>query len=172
MNNKNLKIFLVLLACFELMITQAQMLYLMKKNNLQTSIHIKDIRKLTFNSGNLMVNEIGNSNISYTLSDIRYLNFTDLTSELIPNVNKQKNNFVICPNPAQDFLNIDYKSTVQAKVLIIIVSLNGGIVLFQPLSLKNNSNNAKINISGLKRGIYVFQLIDDTGLTVFKFMKN
>jgi hypothetical protein len=172
MNNKNLQIFLVLFSCFVMMISQAQMLYIKKKNNLQASIHFQDIRKLTFNSGNLMVNEIGNYNSSYSLSEIRYLNFTDLTSEQIPNVNKQKNNFVICPNPAQDFLNIEYKSTAQTKVLMKIVSLNGGIVVSQPFYLNNNSNNAKINISGLKRGIYVFQLIDDTGLTVFKFMKN
>ena len=78
---------------------------------------------------------------------------------------------VIYPNPAGDFINIQYKSDRQLNVEIY--DLNGRKIVSNPIQF-NNLNRFRINVSNLIQGFYIIYLVDDSDneVAIYKMLKD
>ena len=78
---------------------------------------------------------------------------------------------VIYPNPAGDFINIQYESDHQLN--IEIYDLNGRKILSKPVQF-NNLNRFIINVSNLIQGFYIIYLVDDSNneVAIYKMLKD
>lgn len=78
---------------------------------------------------------------------------------------------VIYPNPAGDFINIQYESDHQLNVEIY--DLNGRKILSKPVQF-NNLNRFRINVSNLIQGFYIIYLVDDSNneVAIYKMLKD
>ena len=78
---------------------------------------------------------------------------------------------VIYPNPAGDFINIQYESDHQLN--IEIYDLNGRKILSKPVQF-NNLNRFRINVSNLIQGLYIIYLVDDSNneVAIYKMLKD
>jgi hypothetical protein len=78
---------------------------------------------------------------------------------------------VIYPNPAGDFINIQYESDHQLN--IEIYDLNGRKILSKPVQF-NNLNRFRINVSNLIQGFYIIYLVDDSNneVAIYKMLKD
>ncbi len=75
------------------------------------------------------------------------------------------NNFKSFPNPVKDILNLSYDKNIN---LVYVINLLGQEVL----STKLNNNEANINMSGLKAGIYVVKVSSDNEVKTIKIIKE
>jgi uncharacterized protein (TIGR02145 family) len=82
MRHKRLKLSAVLLLGLELTGLQAQIMYVKESSGTQTAYTLSNIQKMSFSSGNLTVTKTDNSSWVFALSDLRYLNFSDITTDL------------------------------------------------------------------------------------------
>lgn len=78
---------------------------------------------------------------------------------------------VIYPNPAGDFINIQYGSDHQLNVEIY--DLNGRKIVSNPIQF-NNLNRFRINVSNLIQGFYIIYLVDgsDNEVAIYKMLKD
>ena len=78
---------------------------------------------------------------------------------------------VIYPNPAGDFINIQYESDHQLNVEIY--DLNGRKILSKPVQF-NNLKRFRINVSNLIQGLYIIYLVDDSNneVAIYKMLKD
>ena len=78
---------------------------------------------------------------------------------------------VIYPNPAGDFINIQYWSDHQLNVEIY--DLNGRKIISNPIQF-NNLNRFRINVSNLIQGFYIIYLVDDSDneVAIYKMLKD
>jgi hypothetical protein len=78
---------------------------------------------------------------------------------------------VIYPNPAGDFINIQYESDHQLNVEIY--DLNGRKIISNPIQF-NNLNRFRINVSNLIQGFYIIYLVDDSNneVAIYKMLKD
>ena len=78
---------------------------------------------------------------------------------------------VIYPNPAGDFINIQYESDHQLNVEIY--DLNGRKILSKPVQF-NNLNRFRINVSNLIQGLYIIYLVYDSNneVAIYKMLKD
>ena len=78
---------------------------------------------------------------------------------------------VIYPNPAGDFINIQYESDHQLNVEIY--DLNGRKIISNPIQF-NNLNRFRINVSNLIQGFYIIYLVDDSDneVAIYKMLKD
>lgn len=75
------------------------------------------------------------------------------------------NKLIISPNPASDFLNINFK--IEENINSIRISdLTGKVIL------KTNESNTSINIGHLQTGFYFVTVSTENGITTRKFIKK
>jgi len=75
-------------------------------------------------------------------------------------------NPVIYPNPATDFLNIDFSPCTDKNIKIKITDLSGKTII------SKTANDSKIDVSGLKNGIYIIQIAGTNHCINYKFVKK
>ncbi len=88
----------------------------------------------------------------------KYLNINKLTY----------NTFNIYPNPAKDFIFIDFLNSEILDVQILIYDITGK----ELLSKKVNNNDNKIDISSLKSGVYFIKIKTKNQIYTSKLIKN
>ncbi len=78
---------------------------------------------------------------------------------------------VFYPNPANDYINIQFET--DSQIHVEIYDLNGRKILSNPIQF-NNLNRFRINISSLSQGFYIIYLVDqnDNELAIYKLLKN
>ena len=161
---KKLCLFL-LLACS---MVQAQNMFVHPSTGSQTSYPVAGIQKLTFDNGNMLVTNNTGSNGSFALSELRYVDFTDVSLGTIKS-ELATNKFYAYPNPASHVLNISGSSKMQRVSHIEILSLEGRVLLQQ----KPTSETAQVNISALPQGMYLCKIINQSNKSqTIKFLKQ
>lgn len=87
----------------------------------------------------------------------------EIESFKVTSVNELTNrgNLKVYPNPSSNRIFVDFNKDFS---VINIIDLQGKVVL--------TSNKTEINIEGLENGIYLCQLVTDTGITSTKFIKQ
>jgi hypothetical protein len=74
------------------------------------------------------------------------------------------------PNPVITLMKVEYKLGMQRELTLKVYDMSGRVVLEQ----KKVKSGDQVNMSGLLRGIYQYQLIDTTGklLMADKLLKD
>jgi hypothetical protein len=142
---------------------KAQTLYLRSITGIQTAYPVANIKNLTFSNGNIVIiNSIGANGV-FSLSDIRYFNFTDLT---LGTVSHQivNNNFYVYPNPTATFLNVGNDDASQTISNLEIISLEGRVLMEQ--------NTPQVEIASLPTGMYFCKITSNNKTQNIKFLKQ
>jgi hypothetical protein len=160
MRRKRLKLIVLLLFGLGLTGLQAQTLYVKEKNCTQTAYALNSIQKLTFSSGNVVVQKTNNTAGVHALSGVSYMNFTDLMIG--------HSILTVYPNPVIDVLNIDFTCLI-GEYTISILTVEGK--LMQTLNTNGNSLIA-FNTSNLSPGIYLCRFANETEIKTIKFAKR
>lgn len=76
-------------------------------------------------------------------------------------ISKKIENFLIfSPNPAKDFISLQYESLQGGLILLEIFDLNGKNVLSKKISIFDN-NTARVSLSHLSEGSYFVRYLKD-----------
>jgi hypothetical protein len=167
------KIYSFLIISFLITGLQAQStLYVKEKSGTQTPFELDGIRKLTFPAGNITVNKTDGNMSIYELSDIRYLSFSDFTTDVKIIARQESSNLTLFPNPVIDQLLISYESLKAGNVQVAIIDIQGKVLHQQTINSQNGTNHAIISVSQLPKGLYVCRLQNGDKLETIKFIKN
>ena len=156
---------LLLLTCSMM---QAQTMYVRPVLGSQTSYPVANIQKLTFDNGNMLVTNNTGANVSFVLSGLRYVSFTDFNLGTT-NPEMATNKFYAYPNPASHILNISGSNTIQRVSQIEILSLEGRLLMQQKPA---NESAPQVDISALPQGMYLCRIANGNQQQTLKFLKQ
>jgi len=144
-------------------------MYVKESSGTQTAYTLGNIQKMSFSSGNLTVTKTDNSSGVYALSDLRYLNFSDISTDLQAYLSVQNQMLKVYPNPIGDILNIDLTGMPATQGTLSILNFEGKSVLSRKV---NNEGVLSLNISSLPSGIYLCQYASTTEIKTVKIIKQ
>lgn len=81
--------------------------------------------------------------------------------------NAEPTNMDIYPNPANDFITIDYTSAIEDQH-VSIFDIQGNLLLDERIS----ANNTKIDVRGLASGLYILKVSKGRSYEIKKFVKS
>ena len=146
----------------------AQNMYIPPITGSQTIYPVADIQKLTFDSGNMLVTNSGGTSVTFALSGLRYVSFTDFNlGTTVPEL--ATNRLYAYPNPASHLINILVSNNMQHASHIQIVSLEGRLLMEQKLA---NPTTFQVDISALPQGMYLCKIINGNQQETVKFLKQ
>lgn len=169
MKYKRLQLSALLLLGFGLTGLQAQTMYVKESSGTQTAYTLSNIQKMSFSSGNLTVTKTDNSSGVYALSDLRYLDFSDVPTDLQEDLSVQNQMLKVYPNPIGDILNIDLTGMSATEGILSILNFEGKTVLSRQV---NNEGVLSLNISSLPTGIYLCRYANTTVIKTVKIIKQ
>ena len=169
MRIKQLKLIVVLLLGFGPTGLHAQSMYVKESNGTQTAYILRNIRNMSFSSGNLTIIKTDNSRGVYVLNGLRYLNFSTSSTGLDEQILVQKNTLIAYPNPATNVLNIDLSGAFHQEGILRILNYEGKTVISRKVS---NESVESFDISHLPNGIYLCCYIISSKIKVIKIIKQ
>jgi len=139
-----------------------------------TTFTLSDVAKLTFSSGNMIINRKDATNSTFFISDIRNLNFglIEVISGSPKITHSESNKLSLYPIPALDRVTIQFLSTTSGSAELQLIDLNGKTVLQQTFDCQFGINYKSFNVSQLKHGLYLCRLQHDSKFETSKFIKN
>jgi len=163
MEYRRWKLITVILLGIGLSGLQAQKVYVGERDGLQKGYFLSDIKKMGFSSGKITVFKADGGLDTYTLPDVRNLNFMVVTSFIQDPLPIEKvGALYVFPNPVVDVLNIQLSSPFHSAGRIEIISLEGKLVFAEAMNV--NTAVYQVNLSGLTKGLYLCRI--KNGLTV------
>lgn len=159
----------ILLLVVGLTYAQAQTMYVKESTGTQTAYALDNIRKMTFTTGNLIITKTDNSNSIFELNELRYLNFTDLSTSIEEPLYIQNQLLRIYPNPANNLLNIDLTRTEQSEGTLNIINIEGKVVISKQIT---KVGVLALDISNLPNGIYLCHYKNATESETIKIIKQ
>ncbi|MDO9257588.1 MAG: T9SS type A sorting domain-containing protein [Bacteroidales bacterium] len=174
MRAKILTIVSVLILSFCFTYVKAQYtLFVKEKTGTQTPYAIAGIKKLTFASGNMIVNKENGNTTSYELDSLCYLNFGNNLYTGIPTIGAERNSAItLYPNPVNDQLHIQYESATTEDIQLKITDILGRLVLQKTISSHSGTNEITIPVEQLPQGLYLCSLRNGNKLEINKFLKQ
>tara|TARA_B100001778_G_C18165018_1_gene439898 strand:- start:14 stop:481 length:468 start_codon:yes stop_codon:yes gene_type:complete len=124
------------------------------------SYSISDIKKITFQSGDVVV-ETQTSTDNFSIGGVRNLVFGNIITET-KDIEQVFQELSAYPNPCGDVLNISQNTTDSRY---FIYDLNGSLI-------QSDKASSTINVSDLKTGIYFFTLVDKANTQTLKIIKK
>jgi len=161
----------LLLVCSALATLSAQNLYVRENSGQQTSYVINDIGKLYFSPGVLIVEMQGGTSDNYLLSDIRYLNFTDLV-QINENIPAENPNISLYPNPVTGTLHIAYDHPEADSFMLEIISSDGRLVHRETIVKGKEKITWHADVSAFPQGLYICSVRSQNTMITKKFIKN
>lgn len=79
--------------------------------------------------------------------------------------------FDFYPNPVEDIINLQLTSNNTDQIVINIVNVNGQIVKSEDLNVSGNQH-IQINVSTLRKGMYLLYLKSNSGVYAERFIKE
>ena len=169
MRHKQLKLSAVLLFGLGLSGLHAQTMYVKENKGTQTAFTLSNIKKMSFSSGNITVTKTDNTKGVFALYNLRYLNFTDLSTKIEEPLSFQKRMLSVYPNPVRNVLNIDLTGTAQVEGTLIIFNFEGKTVLNRQVS---HVGVLSLDISHLPKGLYLCRYANLTETRTVKIIKQ
>jgi len=169
MQHKRLILSAVLLLGLGLTGLQAQTMYVKESSGTQTAYTLNNIQKMSFSSGNLTITKTDNSSGVYALSDLRYLNFSDISTDLQEDLSVQNQMFKVFPNPIGDILSIDLTGMPATEGTLSILNFEGKTLLSRQV---NNEGVLSLDIRSLPTGIYLCRYNNATVIKTVKIIKQ
>ena len=137
-----------------------QNLTLNENSGSSSSYSISDIKKITFQSGDVVV-ETQTSTDNFSIGGVRNLVFGQIITET-EYIEQAVQELSAYPNPCGDVLNIS-QNTIDARYFIY--DLNGSLI-------QSDKASSAINVSNLTTGIYFFTLVNETSTQTLKIIKK
>ena len=131
-----------------------------ENSGISSSYSISDIKKITFQSGDVVV-ETQTSTDHFYIGGVRNLVFDQIITET-EDIEQAVQELSAYPNPCGDVLNIS-QNTTDARYFIN--DLNGSLI-------QTDKASSTINVSDLKTGVYFFTLVDKTSIQTQKIIKK
>jgi hypothetical protein len=154
---------------FSLSTVTAQTMYVRESSGTQNAYTLSNIQKMSFSSGNLTVTKTDNSSGVYALSDLRYLNFSDISTDLQEDLSVQNQLLKVYPNPVGDILNIDLTGISETEGKLSILNFEGKPVLSRQV---NNEGVLSLDLSSLPTGIYLCRYSNAAEIKTVKIIKQ
>lgn len=148
---------------------QAQTMYLRQKNGMQTAYLLNNMQKMSFSNGNIIISKSDGNTDNCSISNIRYLNFNDLTIG-VPFVESKDKEIRVYPNPVVDILNIGLSIENGQRCDIEIYSIEGKV--FYNSEINSETSNYQINVSELAVGFYLCRIKNGRYIETIKFHKK
>lgn len=148
---------------------QAQIMYVKQSNGTQTSYALSNIQNISLSSGKLTVTKTDNNSGIYSLSDLKYFNFTDLSANLDNQLLVQNQILSAYPNPANNLLNVVITMTYMEKGYLSIHNIEGKTLLRRQVG---SEEILSIDIHHLPNGIYLCQLSNSKVVKTVRFVKQ
>ena len=142
------------------LLSMGQNMTLNQNSGSSSSYSIADIKKITFQSGDVIV-ETQTSTDNFSIGGVRNLVFGQIITET-EYIEQAVQELSAYPNPCGDVLNIS-QNTTDARYFIY--DLNGSLIQWDKAS-------STINVSSLTTGIYFFTLVDKTSTQTQKIIKK
>ncbi len=101
-----------------------------------------------------------------------FLNVNDVCKNYLRYVVAAEYDFTLFPNPAGDFISLEFTHSVDSPVRISIYNSLGTAVKSVNYGEKFNYNRYEIDLSELPAGLYFISSTTDNGSTVKSFIKN
>jgi hypothetical protein len=164
-----LKLIALFFICFGYNI-HAQIMYVRSTNDVQTDYSLVHSTSLVFNSGNMLVSQSNGNSDSYVLSEIRYVNFKDLTIIGVSEVDNSNHKLVLFPNPVNDIVNLQIQNEQYKVINVELISIDGRVVYKE--KLENGNSIYKISVANFPKGIYICKVIYGSRVETIKFIKQ
>ena len=155
-----MKKILIGLFCVISLSSIGQNMTLNENSGISSSYSISDINKITFQSGDVIV-ETQTYIENFSIGSVRNLVFGNIITET-EDIEQLVQELSAYPNPCGDVLNIS-QNTTDARYFIY--DLNGSLI-------QSDKASSAINVSNLKTGIYFFTLVDKTNTQTLKLIKK
>jgi hypothetical protein len=158
MNVKNLRfLILILLGVTGTFHTHAQSMVIETKSGTDTVSIVDTLEKFSFSNENLLVDLVGGSIKTYSLTEVQKIFFisdgsTPVTTGVQETVSGTGQNISVYPNPAE---NILYLQNLPDGVSAVIIYNMEGIPV---LSMQVSGDNKSIGISNLTKGLYLIRI--------------
>jgi hypothetical protein len=146
---------------------QAQNMFVKNNSGIQTAYPLATINKLTFSSGNFLINNISGVNSVFATANVRYFNFYEIILGLTSIQNPNK--FFVYPNPVVDVLYLSTSNQAQPISLVEIYSLEGRLLLQQS---HIDNETPQINVENLPIGLYFCKITSGITNQIIKFLKK
>jgi hypothetical protein len=78
----------------------------------------------------------------------------------------------VYPNPAQGVMNFDYFSNAEGVIEVSLTSVSGQTVFSDQINAPEGKFSQEIDISNIKKGVYVFSLKSQNGVSTKKIIVN
>jgi hypothetical protein len=100
------------------------------------------------------------------------LNFTGIVATKLKEEAVVLNSMTVYPNPASDFITLNFNTQAPEPITIKIVDAMGKVVLIKSINLLEGNSKEIINISSLATGCYCVNIISKNGREFRKFIIN
>jgi hypothetical protein len=166
------KFFLIILIILgSIPVLPGQKLYVIGTDGSQYQYEFSDIAKLHFSPGTLLVSQSGGITDTYPFAGIRHLHFTDaMETPDYKDVNRK--HFLLYPNPARDFISLEYKSSINETLRLEILDPAGRMILSEHLLNSSGEQYYRTDISGLAPGFYICRISGNSISMTSKFIKK
>lgn len=173
MKRNRIKLFIVLLFFVLPTALHAQSnLFVRNKSGTQIKYELNSIKKITFSTDQLTINQNSASTNNYELSEIRSLNFIHYATENQSINNFEGSNFILYPNPVIDQIQISYELKKPGNMLIEITDLPGKVLYQKTVYNQIMKNHITISAEQLPMGIYICRIQNDDQVEIIKFLKK
>jgi len=141
-----------------------------EKSGAKSSFPLTNLSKLTFNSGNVIINKKDGNINGFVMSNVLYFDFSGTTS--LSQINSMTNNMVLYPNPVRDMLQVRYESGSDENVQIRVFDIQGKTIILENMKTQTGANYINIPFDSFQRGLYFCQLQNGLKSEIAKFIKN
>ena len=141
-----------------------------EKSGAKSSFPLTNLSKLTFNSGNVIINKKDGNINGFVMSNVRYFDFSGTTS--LSQINSMTNNMVLYPNPVREMLQVRYESGSDENIQIRVFDIQGKTIILENMKTQTGANYINIPFDSFQRGLYFCQLQNGLKSEIAKFIKN
>ena len=170
MQHKRIIIFALLLSGLWLADMQAQTMYVYQDDESKSSYTLNDVRKVTFAGGEINIHRMDASASSYDLIRLKWLSFTDFTTDVIEPTTLTGSDLLIAfPNPVENILYIDLSELNNVDGRFSVLGLDGKVLLSRNVQ---GFGVFSLNLSHLPKGIYICRYESTTETQTVKIIKQ
>lgn len=146
--------------------------YVQGKGGTKSSFPLNEIRKVTLPSRTLMVHSNDGNTQSFPFIELRQARFSVwLTGNDSYNLQENKE-MSLFPNPVDEELTVRVLSESVALVEIRILDMKGNTVYIQNEHAVPGTNQLKMQLSHLSKGMYICRVNKGKSIETSKFLKN
>lgn len=170
MKSRRIKIIVIGLLALGSVGLRSQTLKLVQENGEVIIYSFNEIRKITFETDNMLITGLDNVEKEFTLQSFQQVNFTDTSTQVFELTNyANTSQLTVFPNPSYGKLNLDLRKMRGMPGIFRIISLEGRVVVTKVIDA---SSVQTIDIRSLTSGIYICQYTSNEEFKTVKFIKR